>query len=87
MPEICSIDGGRRHENNLKATQAMKHLVSHTRYKTKWKAKYERHQETRVKVTHDRKVQLEGHTLCENNLKATHAKATNLETTHTRNTT
>ena len=41
----------------------------------------------KVKVTHDRKVELEGHTLCENNLKATHAKPTNLETTHTRNTT
>ena len=37
----------------------------------------------KVKVTHDRKVELEGHTLCENNLKATHAKPTNLETTHT----
>ena len=46
-----------------------------------------RHQQTRVKETHARNVQLEGHTLCENNLKATHAKATNLETTHTRNTT
>ena len=28
---------------------------------------------------HARNVQLEGHTLCENNLKATHAKQTNLK--------
>ena len=34
----------------------------------------------KVKVTHDRKVELEGHTLCENNLKTTHAKQTNLKT-------
>ena len=57
-----------------------KQLVSHTRYKTKWRAKYERPQQTRVKETHARNVQLEGHTLCENNLRATHAKQTNLKT-------
>ena len=46
-----------------------------------------RHQQTRVKETHARNVQLEGHTLCENNLKATHAKETNLKMTQARNTT
>lgn len=34
--------------------------------KTKWRAKCERHHETRVKVAHARKGQLEGDTLQEN---------------------
>ena len=88
MLEMRSLDSGRCHENNLKATHTpRKQLLRHTRYKTKWRAKYERHHETRVKVTHTRNVQLEGHTLCENNLKATHATETNLKMTQARNTT
>ena len=43
---------------------------------TKWRAKYERHHETRVKVTHARNDKLEGDTRRKNNLKATNAEKT-----------
>ena len=87
MLEMRSLDSGRCHENNLKATHTpRKQLLRHTRYKTKWRAKYERHHETRVKVTHTRTSNWKA-THCENNLKATHAKETNLKMTQARNTT